>query len=724
MINVRLTLLLLLSFSIASIAQTKNEEEAKEFFWGATDTYKNANDIPKKWNNESAVIIYKNENYDFHKFGKSVTYKASIRKRIKLLDKAAVEEFSEFSFTKRFRSNKGRYSWKAKGDNVVGIKIVKTDGSVVEVDVNEEAIEVDGETKIAIANLEVGDIIDYYFYKVEPFKSTYAFGFEPVETTLGEEYPIMDFKLFFETENDFFINFNSYNGAPELKSMPSEKKSIRRYSLEASDIGKTEYRRWFYPLVERPAFKFQVYFARSGKFEDRALAFLPEDEKTIKKSVSKEEILELYDNRFKPDGDIGDVKDFFKGKSFKNDAEKVTAAYYYMRHYYLTRFIEAFFVREADILSYPFEYYGNYPVFIQNEKQFIRHFTEFLKRQKIKYEIVVAQKRYDGSIKDLLIERNVNVLLKIKTETPIYAEFFSPHTTIDSYSSLIEGTDIYLLSASKNKIDIIENGKLPVSTFDQNETKKSINLSLNDDFSGVSISTTNSFKGYEKEDQQYERMIYSDYVSEDYKKYSTKSFTARIKNKKKKIKYKKEIDALVEKLRVKQEDRFKKSAEAEFEASDVEDYTYSIDNTGRYGMGSYFTYSEGFKAKNILLKKAGPNYIVELGKLIGGQIDLEDKERQRTENIHMAYPRCYNYEITLDIPAGYKVAGLDKFNKSVDNATGAFISTAKIEGSTLIVTTTKQYKQNYVPNSNWNLMQAFLDEAHQFTNEKILLKKQ
>ena len=56
--------------------------------------------------NESAVIIYKNENYDFHKFGKNVTYTTSIRKRIKLLDKAAVEEFSEFAFQKRFRSTK------------------------------------------------------------------------------------------------------------------------------------------------------------------------------------------------------------------------------------------------------------------------------------------------------------------------------------------------------------------------------------------------------------------------------------------------------------------------------------------------------------------------------------------------------------------------------------------------------------------------------------------
>jgi hypothetical protein len=263
---------------------------------------------------------------------------------------------------------------------------------------------------------------------LEPFKSTYAFGFDPVETSLGEDYPIMDLKLYFETENDFFINFNSYNGAPDLKQIISEKRSIRRYELTESNIAKSKYMRWFYPLVESPSYKFQVYFARSGKFEDRALAFLPKDEDIIKTNVTKEEVLDLYDNRFKPDGDIGDVKDFFKKKTFDNDAHKVTAAFYYMRHYYLTRFVEGLFIKEAKITSYPFMVYGNNIVFIQNKKQFIRHFTEFLKREKIDYEIVVGQKRYDGSLEELLIEKNIN-----------------------EFPPLLENTDVYLLSASRTK---------------------------------------------------------------------------------------------------------------------------------------------------------------------------------------------------------------------------------------------------------------------------------
>lgn len=722
--KLKLLLLLLLTYCSVSFSQSKEELAAKEFFWGVNDNYKDKTEIPEKWKNESAVVLYKNENYDYHKFGKNVTYAASLRKRIKLLDMAAVEEFSEFTYTKRFRSNKGRYSWREKGNNFVGIKIVKPNGEEIELDVEKEAVDVDGETKVAISNLEVGDIIDFYFYRLEPFKSTYAFGFDPVEASLGDEYPIMDFKLFLESENDFFINFNSYNGAPELKQVETEKKSIRRYELIASDIEKQEYIRWFFPLVELPSFKFQVYFARSGKFEDRALAFLPEKESEIKKTVSQEEVLNLYDSRFYPDGDIGDIKDFFKGKDYTSNEKKVADAYYYMRHYYLTRFMEAFYVNEAKISYNPFIFYGNDPVFIQTQKQFIRHFTEFLKREKINYEIVIAKNRFDGGIDDLLIEKNINVMVKVLTPTPMYASFFGVHTSINEYSAQIEGTDVYLLSATKNKIDVIKKGKLPASSYKDNETKKHITFSIDDDFGKMTFLSENSFKGFEKEAQLSELLLYTDYVNEDYELYGTEPFLELIRNKKEKARFKKEIDALNEKLSEKQLERFKNSAQAEHDFKVIEDYTYKIDATGRYGLDTYFSFSENYSVDSeTLLKKAGPNYILEIGRLIGGQIDLTEKERKRTENIHMDFPRSYNYQIRFNIPKGYSVSGLDKLNKSVDNTTGAFVSTAKIEDGVLVVNTSKQYKNNYEPNSNWSLMIAFLDEANQFTNEKILLKK-
>lgn len=715
--------LFLLAFCAVGFSQEKLEKEAREFFWGADDAYKDKTEVPDKWKDESAVVLYKNVNYDFHKFGKKVTYKTSIRKRIKLLDKAAVEEFSEFSYTKRFRSSKGMLVWR-RGSNIVGIKIIKPDGREIEIDVNNEAVKEDGKDKIAIANLEVGDIIDFYFYKVEPFKSVYAFGFDPVENTLSEEYPVVDFKLYLETENDFFINFNTFNGAPKLKEIPTGKNNFRKYELIASNIEKGESTRWFFPLVEMPAYKFQVYFARSGIFENKALAFLPEKEAIVKTNVSKEEVLELYDKRFKPEGDISDIKEFLKDKNFGTKAELVTEVFYYMRHYYLTRFIEAMYAKEADILYYPFSYYSTKAVFIKDQKHFVRHFTEFLKKQGIKYDIVIAKKRYDGNLDELLIESNVNVLLKIHTEKPLYAIYFSPHTTINEYSPLLEGVKTYELTATKNKIDQIKDGVLPVSKFVDNTVEKEIEVTLKDDFSGFSIASESKYKGHEKLEEQYRLLYYFDYAYEDYEKYGTRRFIDRIKKKKLKEKYGEQLMALEEKMRKKQKERFEENAKTEFTFKDLKDYTYKVEKTGRFDYHAPFVFTENFNVDNVLIKRAGPNYIFEIGKLIGGQVELDEKDRDRDAAIYMDNARSYIYKIKLNIPEGYKVVGIDQLNKTVDNQTGSFTSKATLDNnSVLTVETAKTYKNNYEANANWGLMLKFLDEALQFSNEKVLLKK-
>lgn len=275
-------LIILLAVCTFATAQDKEKEKVKEQFWGSKDPYKSLRDIPEKWKNESAVVIYKHENYEFSKINLRADYISSIRKRIKLLDQPAVTQFSEFSFKDQFYSSKGMGSRK-KGKVFLGIKVIKPDGTEKEINVDEEAVNADDKKKIAIPNLEIGDIIDYYYYVTESFMSQVAYNFDPVERTLGDSYPIMNMKLTFKTENDFFVNFSTYNGAPDLKVV-SEKGGERRYELTASDIEKNDFPRWFYPLVELPSYKFQVVFARSGKFEEWAAAFLPEKENIIKKT--------------------------------------------------------------------------------------------------------------------------------------------------------------------------------------------------------------------------------------------------------------------------------------------------------------------------------------------------------------------------------------------------------------------------------------------------------
>ena len=125
-----------------------------------------------------------------------------------------------------------------------------------------------------------------------------------------------------------------------------------------------------------------------------------------------------------------------------------------------------------------------------------------------------------------------------------------------------------------------------------------------------------------------------------------------------------------------------------------------------------------------LISKAGRNYIVEIGKIIGEQIKLDSSEiKTRQADIWMPFARTIENTITLNIPSGYTVNGLQDLNANVDNESGSFISTAKIEGDKLIITTRKLYKKSFDKKEAWPNYIAFLEPAYKFSQTKIVLKK-
>ncbi|RZJ71477.1 hypothetical protein [Flavobacterium sp.] len=702
------------------VASAQDKEEVREFFWGKDDPAKSAKDVPEKWNNESAVILYKYQFYDYHKFGKRVKYVSAARKRIKLQDAAAVKEFSEFSFEERFVTDKG-FKYK-KGTNTVGIKIVKPDGKEVIVDVEKESKKVDKENKIAIGNLEVGDIIDFYSYRFEPFESMYAFGFDPVETTLGDEYPIKDFKLAFNTENDFFVNFNTFNGAPELKQIETGKSNDRRYELVASEIPKNDFPRWFYPLVELPCYKFQVYFARSGKFEKMAMAFLPESEKIIKKDVTKEDIMTFYNKKYYPFGDLGQVEKFLKDKKFESDEEKLREVYYFTRHMYYTRYLEAIVAEQSKIFP-AFQLYGMVPQFLGDEEAFIKYFMAFMKDNKIDYDIILCMPRYDGPISGLLIEKDIKVIIRANTAKPMYLQHFSAFTSPDQFEENLENTEAFVLNLARHKkVTDVTKVTLPGTTKEENASIGILKVKTDADMKGLSIDRKLKFLGHLKEDEQERRLYFFDYVDADYEKYQTKKLEDLIRSDKKQEKFQKEYAAIVNKSRDNQKEALEKMVEDEFDIKPT-DYKFSVLNSGRYGKGSAMEVEEKFELKDAFMKKAGENYVLEVGKIIGGQVALDAKDKKRTNNVYMSFPRSFANEIEFEIPSGYTVTGIDKLNKNVVNSAGGFVSSAKIDGTKLVVKTNKYYTNYYEPNANWSKMVEFLEAAFQFTQEKVLLKK-
>lgn len=371
----------------------------------------------------------------------------------------------------------------------------------------------------------------------------------------------------------------------------------------------------------------------------------------------------------------------------------------------------------------PFYLYGNYPTFFNKEEQFINYFMQFLKKQNIGFDIIVATGRENGPISDVLIQQNIRILLKVNTENPIYFGIFDPFALPNQFDSTLENTKAYALKVSKSKkVSDIEEITLPGLTYKDNVTKVMTTISLASDFATANAVKTTSLYGHNKEFEHNSKIFFYDYVNEDYEKYGTSSVLDLVKKKKDKEKFKKEYDALIEKYKQNQVEKFKKEIEDEYDIK-VDKHNLKVNKTGRFGINEPLEIAENFIITSNFIKKAGNNYILDIGKFISSQVDVEEKEIERTNNIYTIFPRSFEYTINLDIPEGYSISGLEKLNVNVENETGSFNSKATIIDNKLVIVSTKNYFNSYEPNANWKKMIAFLDAAYQFSQEKVLLKK-
>jgi hypothetical protein len=133
-------------------------------------------------------------------------------------------------------------------------------------------------------------------------------------------------------------------------------------------------------------------------------------------------------------------------------------------------------------------------------------------------------------------------------------------------------------------------------------------------------------------------------------------------------------------------------------------------------------YGDEMTIENIS-KKAGRNYILELGKLIEKQTEIKQEQKTRNRDVYMDFPRAFSHEITLAIPEGYTVEGYENFNKKTENEFGGFVSSARVDEKTLVIKTKKYYTKNEYNAADWPKIVNYLDAAVDLYGEKVLLKK-
>ncbi len=483
--------------------------------------------------------------------------------------------------------------------------------------------------------------------------------------------------------------------------------------------------RWFYPLVEKPCYKFQVYFARKAYSEEMARAYISEDEKIIKSKVTSEDIYTFYDKRVDiwSKGYFDDVEKFLEGKKFNTDTEKIREIYNFTRHQYYTRYIVPSILYDRNISYYPFDYLEKDYLYLRNYYQFVNYFGVILEKLNIKSELIIGTGRENGPIEDLLLSDNVDLLLKINTEKPIYIKQFENFLLTDVIPYSFEGNTAYAIPIEDGKLsDQVKIITLPVSKHSDNVNADYTKIQINPDFESFAINRVTSITGHNKEIENWDKVFINDVYNEDRIKYKTTDYFELIKNDKRKKEFKAEYESYLKTKQADFDEKIKTEIEGEY-MGQIENLEYKLLNSGRFEQNDTLQYSEMFTLKGNYLKKAGNNYTFDIGKFLTSQLEIKEDEYIRDYNIYQNHPRSYKTHIEFEIPSGYSVTGLDKLNKNIKNETGSFISSAEIKGNLLVIHTSKEYYNYFEPKENWLKMVEFLDAAYQFTQEKILLKK-
>lgn len=711
--------------------------------------------VPDKWKNESAVIIGMREEYLFQRqvnrgrVTAGVHIREYIHKRIRLQDKNAVEKFSTF------------YYVTMGGDGSAEYKVIKAGGNAVDIDMK-NAIEEEQDVpdiykpiyykmkvksmKIAIPDLEVGDIIDYTIKSsLDWDMKTAGINFTPFIFSLSNNYPTLYQQYRFTMANGMKVKYRSYNGAPNIKFDPKassygDNETYLSYFFMDRDREKSSDERWSYELRNTPSVKFRVVFL-DYEPGDKTLGEATVDRSGLDiEQVYKSYVGAALYNTPVVASLVAYTTQYIAKKKMdgilKTDVEVAKETYYCLRKVFLEMYYKGPVHSELE------KYFTGkrlYKKILAQEKKndekkeeredevrmnavtFATALRSSLAAQGIASELFVYVPRKLGTWRDAIFMEELDFVMKVKLKDKTY--FLEALNNFDAFGtphSYLENAEGY--SIRYDEPDSYYKTNVPATPAALNMERQEYVVDFTDAMDNIKVARTSSYLGTEKESLIGKANLDREYLKTDFEKYYAEPLTTKKKKDDVAVAVDNKYDYPEKEEQVKERKSiFEKELKVDF---DVDQYSdFELLQSGRTGDSAMLQFKEKFSIKK-LISKAGKNYIFEAGKLIGGQIKLEPEElKTRQTDIWIPSARVIENSISVNVPAGYTVEGLEEFNMNVDNPSGSFISSAKLTDNVLLINTRKVYKNNYDKKEAWANYIAFLEPAYKLSQAKVVLKK-
>ncbi len=659
-----------------------------------------------------------------------------VREMVKVNDKSSVDEYSEMNFT-RFIKRSG-FLTKAKSTTFIGVRVIKPNQTIREINADDIVLTQDESTvkkaKLAIPDLQPGDIIDYFIATDQVLTNDFSDKFYNV--ILFDEAPVLHYSFHGQLGKKFAIDYRSYNGAPDLKVAKNDDNDII-IDVEKKNMPAFETSLWVAPALQLPLIRMSISLGYKGPGRKFLGISKPGE---VNKNKSSDEIIEMqsrslateFYNAFYARGGYSEFAQIVtaakkmakqSGLDFKemSDEDKAAHLFYTFRFSKLLNFdIERL---QRSIQSGDYTYDG---------LAFLLNCT--FKAAELQPAILVSSPRTGFRMNEVMglddltntaFLMGTNKLFSIQS---VYDIPFAAPESIEGAktTSSVKLNSSKMIMSTSAMFKLAEAGpgiKVPESTAGKNGHIEQLIMSLNPDNSSLAVQRKSIIKGHYKYDQQRQLILYEDYYEAERKAMGEeKSLLEELEDGKKSRKYVDEVRNAFAEARKKQKDAFISEAKGWFEQEVSDLKNFKIDNLGVRHTSPDFIYSSSFNLEG-LVKNAGNNLILEIGKIQGQPLSIKPEQRKRDIDIYMPYARSIEYQIELKIPEGYSAEGVEALNKNVSNETGLFITEATTTGDLVRIKVRKQYLNSYEPVGNWEKMIQFIDASNDWTNAKLLFKK-
>lgn len=684
----------------------KLAQKVRQEVWSSTPADFQKRTVPDRYKNASAVILsyYRELSTDYYRkatadlvlnlrLTRQIDCTDMERMLIQINDKKALKDYSEFTF--KTKSRKWTWGYHHKTQTVLGIRVIKKNGNVQEVslddyvDVKEGKNDKDLSQKIAVPGLEVGDCIDVF--SLDQI-DTQEQQLDPFYFVLRQDEPVLYTKVHCVLDQSLATVYRTMNGAPDFTQTTDKDKNAVLDMVMDKPVD-AESSIWYNSLEQSPFIEMYITPTKTKvAVVEKAMRqkgvrgnpdvtpILQDDWKLLKSYVSK--------GGYSPAGLPSTYKSVFKsakkeGMSAEEKADRI----------------------------YSFEYVSG-----------------------------GASQRAFNTVANYL--RKLGVEIEMGITTPFGA---LPVDKLINYNSTswffrLKGTDVYYFPGTYPKVaseipyiyqgrkaymqDSEEQITIPVS---QAEANKSVNdMVVKLDGTKLDISRKVTYSGEQK-------MYGQSLVSPDntlfgssqleaywrYLKYDDKDpYSCYTK------KESAELKGAFNEYRKNAIDPFKAEISSYHDADPVQVGGYGVDCVGIRRDSSNFVYHVDYVMDG-MVKRAGNNYLLSVGKLIGSSLKLEGKDRERIDDVwrKMAFVDEWNIEIPL--PQGYKVSAeaLKKIETSVANECGEFTVKATAGNESVKVYVRKCFAHRVEPVSNWSKLLALVDACSAFTDKQMVIAK-